>query len=88
MELFYCVIKIKKPPPDLGIRRRFFLRLFKWHIVGIENLGAFHEASFMGWEGLAPMHGGAVVPHDEVADLPLVCPDKLGLGDMVEQGVE
>ena len=58
------------------------------YIIRIENLRAFHQAAFRWGEGFAAMHGGAVVPHDEVANAPCVRPDKFGTGRVLEQGVE
>ena len=65
--------------------------LFIRYIIRIEYLRAFHKAALCGREGFAAMHGGPVVPHDEVADMPCVGPGEFRAGGMfaerIEQGI-
>ena len=47
--------------------------------------GAAQFAAFAEVEAASAMQGGAVVPHDEIADLPFVHVDALALGGVLEQ---
>src|SRR5450755_1780709 len=41
------------------------------------DLGAMHDAALLGIEGVAAVHGAAVVPQHEVADAPDMLPGEL-----------
>jgi len=51
-------------------------------------LRPFHQAALAVVEGIAPVHGAAVVPHDQVAGVPAVGPDKTRMGGVGDEPVE
>ncbi len=62
--------------------------LFIRNIVCIKNLRAFHKAAFCWGKGFAAMQGGAIIPHDKVANLPGVCPAEFWAGGVFVERVE
>src|SRR5688572_18883861 len=52
------------------------------------DLRAQHVAAFVRVEGVAPVHGAAVVPHHQVADLPHLVPGQMRLGCMRPEAIE
>ncbi len=60
---------------------------FQWLLV-VEHLCPLHHASFRVGKRFPTVHGRPVVPHDKVADLPMMCPLELRLRLMCDQGIE
>jgi hypothetical protein len=52
--------------------------LLRWSLLALD-LGAVHDAARIRVERIAPMHGAAIIPHDEIADSPDVLPCKFWL---------
>src|SRR5262249_62399918 len=52
------------------------------------NLAAVHQAPCLGIKRVATMQHGEIVPHQEIANLPLVAHDKVRLRRMLPQRVE
>ena len=63
------------------------LSSFQWLLV-VEHLRPLHYASFRVGKRFPTVHGRPVVPHDKVADLPMMCPLELRLRLMCDQGIE
>ena len=51
----------------------------------IKNLRPLHNPSFSRWKALSAVHGTSVVPYDQIADLPVMRPDKTFLRQMIEE---
>src|SRR5262245_41305768 len=49
--------------------------LLRWSLRALD-LGAVHDAARIRVERIAPVHGAAIIPHDEIADAPDVLPCK------------
>ena len=45
---------------------------YRTRLVVALDLGAMHDAARTGVEGITPVHGAAVVPHQHITDAPLV----------------
>src|ERR1700729_3042369 len=52
------------------------------------DLGAVQQAAFLGSERVAAMHDAAVVPHDQIAHIPVLHPRKAVVPGVCEQFVE
>src|SRR3954466_12570037 len=64
---------------------------FSRRTCGALDLGPMHDPAAVVVERIAAMHGAAIVPDDEIADLPDVLPGKIRAVDiapeLVEQGL-
>src|SRR5262245_55046061 len=66
------------PPISVMTSRRFMhpsAPLLRWSLLALD-LGAVHDAARIRVERIAPVHGAAIIPHDEIADAPDVLPCK------------
>lgn len=75
---------IVKPVGKMSVRP---LSLFVGRFI-VKNLRALQEAAFAGRERLSTVHGGAIVPHDDIAKAPVVSPDETRLCHVSEQDLK
>src|SRR5204862_3056330 len=79
-----------RPIPSRSRRRICFSSCRSGRSLLALDLGAVHDAAAVRVECIAPMHGAAVVPHDEVTDAPHMLPCELRaihkLPQLVEEG--
>ena len=52
------------------------------------DLGPVQDAAVLAVEGIAPMHGAAVVPQHHIAEAPSMAPDEAGLRRMGPKAVQ
>src|SRR5262249_49881467 len=52
------------------------------------DLGAMHQPTCVGIKAIAPVDGASIVPEHEVAGLPDLSPDQLGLRDVPPEQIE
>src|SRR3954447_3987984 len=61
---------------------------FSRRTCGALDLGPMHDSAAVVVERIAAMHGAAIVPDDEIADLPDVLPGKIRTVDITPELVE